>query len=339
MQGYTETILKYASDDSHAGPLVDADGIGEVGLSQGEAGNRLAVRFALKMAGQSVSQARFQVFGCGFTIAACAAAAELVEGRPLEDVRGLTPAVVDRQLAGLPAERSYCAELAIDALQAAISSISQDARPVQTDHATTDEHTPRVTVQDPVYRLLMASALPFNINLEDRHLFACVLSVAAQEISELDRLAASLGLCDDSLSELLSAYFPGVTANDLPRHGSTQLPPAEFNPEVLAILMSHVPTDVTGGRNQPAEWLARIIAVRAAQPGHLWIAMGLFERPELTATIRRHLPTLAAANHQGMRWKRYLFKQVCEKNGGVMCKNPNCGDCSDYPLCFAPEDG
>jgi nitrogen fixation protein NifQ len=62
--------------------------------------------------------------------------------------------------------------------------------------------------------------------------------------------------------------------------------------------------------------------------------MGLFERPQLSAAIRRHLPALAEANHRNMRWKRFLFKQVCELNGGILCKSPNCGDCCDYALCF-----
>jgi nitrogen fixation protein NifQ len=85
-------------------------------------------------------------------------------------------------------------------------------------------------------------------------------------------------------------------------------------------------------------WLAHILAARAALPGHLWIAMGLFERPQLTAAIRRYLPSLAVANHQNMRWKRYLYKQVCERNGVVICKAPNCGVCSDYALCFAVDE-
>jgi nitrogen fixation protein NifQ len=62
--------------------------------------------------------------------------------------------------------------------------------------------------------------------------------------------------------------------------------------------------------------------------------MGLFDRPELSRAIRRHLPSLAAANNQGMRWKRYLFKQVCDMGGGAVCKAPDCGVCSDYYLCF-----
>jgi len=99
-----------------------------------------------------------------------------------------------------------------------------------------------------------------------------------------------------------------------------------------------VPCDATGGMYQTSEWLARIIAARAARPGHLWTAMGFFKRQQLSEAIRRHLPTLAKANSQGMRWKRYLFKRVCDMNGGVMCKSPNCGSCSDYSLCFAPDE-
>ncbi|MFO7765697.1 MAG: nitrogen fixation protein NifQ, partial [Pelovirga sp.] len=62
--------------------------------------------------------------------------------------------------------------------------------------------------------------------------------------------------------------------------------------------------------------------------------MGLFERAELGAAIKRHLPALFAANHQGMRWKRFFYKQICEQNGGMLCKSPVCGECSEYELCF-----
>ena len=87
-----------------------------------------------------------------------------------------------------------------------------------------------------------------------------------------------------------------------------------------------------------ANCLAQAIAARAAHPGHLWVAMGLYERPQLSEAIGRHLPLLLAANSQGMRWKRFLFRQLCEQSGGLMCKSPVCGDCSDYALCFAPGD-
>ncbi len=337
MTGYTETILKYAADESRVGLLDAPDGTGEVGLSAEDAGKRLAVRFTLKLADEQVKDIRFQVFGCGFTIAACAAAAELSEGRSLRELQGLTPALIDQQLGGLPKDRDYCASLAHQALQAAIDSAFSDSKTVQAQLTAQqdEEHDARVSPEDPFYRALLASAAPLGSAPEDRSLFAGLLAVASQEDCALHD---ALGLDAEDLATILTSYFPDFDPAELTGAEEKSAPPPEINPDVLQILLSHVPCDATGGRHRPAEWLARIIAARAAQPGHLWCAMGFFERPQLTAAIRRHLPTLAAANSQGMRWKRYLFKQVCDLNGGVMCKSPNCGDCSDYALCFAPED-
>jgi len=337
MTGYTDTIRRYATDTHRVGTLEHADGTGEVGLGAEEAGKRLAVRFTLRLAEGRAQAVRFQVFGCGFTIAACAAAAELAEGQTLAEVAAIDAAAVDARLAGLPAERAYCAELAAEALQAAARSAGSKTHAVEsTLHVPVEaEHGPRVSAADPVYRLLMSARPLPEVPREDRHLFACLLAVAAQEPHEL---SAALGLEPDEIPAILSTYFPGVRESDLARHSVTAAgPPPEPNPEVLAILLGHVPQGAADRQMQAARWLARIIAARAAHPGHLWVAMGFFERPELSAAIRRHLPTLAAANDKGMRWKRYLFKQVCDLHGAVLCKSPNCGVCSDYALCFAPE--
>ena len=338
MAGYSDMIRKYAADTSRAGVLANADGTGEVGLSSEEAGKRLAVRFTLKLAGDKVAATRFQVFGCGFTIAACAAAAELAEGQALNVIARYTPATIDQALAGLPEERSYCAELANEALQAAVNSARNGAVSVQSalPPAAEEDHQPRVSAEDATYQTLMASQAPLGIASEDRHMFACLLAVASQEAYPLN---SALGLHEETLDQLLTDFFPAIKRETLDRspQPAAEVAP-ECNPELLKILLAHAPCDATGGMHRPSAWLAHMIAARAAQPGHLWVAMGLFARPELTAAIRRHLPTLAAANNQGMRWKRYLFKQLCDLTGGTLCKAPNCGVCSDYALCFAPED-
>jgi nitrogen fixation protein NifQ len=170
---------------------------------------------------------------------------------------------------------------------------------------------------------------------EDRMMFAGVITLAA---GEPHFLAHALGLDNRQLSTLLDRYFPQVYLDNLQflsAHATSLAP--EINPDIRAILRSHLPIGPDGAPLQPAAWLADILTARAAHPGHLWVAMGFFERPQLTDAIRRHLPTLAEANNQGMRWKRYLFKHACEMNGGTMCKSPNCGDCSDYTLCFDTE--
>jgi nitrogen fixation protein NifQ len=332
MSAYTDTIRRWAADDRRVGRLADADGTGEVGLGDGEAGRRLAVRFTLRVRADHVETARYQVFGCGFTIAACAIAAELAEGQQLETVAAITRAAIDDALGGLPPERDYCAALAVEALHAAVKSTGKKHRPVAATIAPHNDHAPRVNAADPVYRLLIDSPAPAGAPPEDRHLFACLVAVAAGETGDI---AGALGLSTGALVGLLDRYFPGVATGTLAWESTSAATPAD--PEILQLLDDYLPLGNNGWTPAPSLWLARSLAARAARPGHLWIAMGLFSRPELTAAIRRHLPALAAANSEGMRWKRFLFKQLCERNGGVMCKSPICGECSDYTLCFEGE--
>jgi nitrogen fixation protein NifQ len=336
MQGYTDTILKYAADETHVGLLKNPDGTGEVGLTGQDVGKRLAVRFTLNIASNQVQDIRFQVFGCGFTIAACAAAAELSKGRSLDEIQLYDPKLIDKRLGGLPEDRDYCAELANQALQAAIISARNSGTPTQSNLSTEPEedHGPRIGSDDRIYRSLLETATPLGIEELDRQMFAGLFATVSQEKGPL---TAALGLTEDEISELLKTYFPGYGYSILNQSSADMSTLVTVNLDILNILLAHVPCDSTGGKNQTSEWLARVIASRAAHPGHLWVAMGFFERAQLSAAIRRHLPTLAAANDKGMRWKRYLFKQVCEMNGGMLCKSPNCGDCSDYAICFAPE--
>jgi nitrogen fixation protein NifQ len=332
MATYTDTIRRWATDDRRVGMLPDADGTGEVGLGDGEVGLRLAVRFTLLLSNERVAAVRYQVFGCGFTIAACAATAELAEGHSLAEISSIEPAWVDAVLGGLPEERRYCADLAVAALQAAIASVRNIHAPITTNIIVDDDHTSRITGADPVYRLLLDSPAPPGAPSDDRHLFACLLAVAVHETADV---AAALGLSGDELGDLLHLYFPAVTTD----HLRLCCPPAgkplpQSNVDIGELLLGYLPQDTNGWLSVPSLWLARGLAARAVHPGHLWRAMGLFARTELTAAIQRHLPALAAANSKGMRWKRFLFKQLCERNGGILCKTPDCGTCSDYALCF-----
>lgn len=326
---YTDTIRRWAADDRRTGVLADADGIGEIGLGAADAGKRLAVRFALRLRGDCAETVRYQVFGCGFTIAACAAAADLAEGRTLAEIVSISPAAIEAALDGLPAERDYCATLAAEALQAAVNSAVTTRRPVAANIAAEIEHAPHITAEHPLYRLLIDSPAPCGAPPEDRHLFACLLAVAGDATGA----KSATGLNADELADLLHLYFPESAANPWGHFPQENV----HDSELLGLLFSYLPRDVDGWIPAPSIWLARALAARATVPGHLWRAMGLFARPELTAAIRRHLPALAAANGNGMRWKRFLYKQLCEQAGGVLCKTPDCRTCSEHALCFAAE--
>lgn len=335
MPVYSETIRRWATDTRRCRDLIDPAGTGEIGMAHGEVGTRIAVRFTLHTEGHRITDVGYQVFGCGYSMAACAAAAELAVNHSFETAMGVGAAEVDALLGGLPPERSYCADLAAEALHAALVSASGHAQTVQAAYRPHDEeHGPLVTADHPIYRALMDSVAPTGASQEDRHLFACLLAVAADEVYDTSE---ALGLEADDLQDVLKSWFPACSAEILGSpHRSHEACPG-YNEEVLQILLAHVPRNTVGTPSVSSLHLARMIAARTARPGHLWVAMGLFERPQLSASIRRLLPSLAAANHKNMRWKRYLFKQVCDLGGGMMCKSPNCGECSDYAICFPEE--
>lgn len=337
---YSENILKYVNDASRVGFIDKADGIGETGLEGANVGNRLAVRFTLSVYQGHIQKIRFQVFGCGFTIAACAAAAEYCEGKCIDNVARISSDAIHKHMGfALPPERSYCADLASEALRAAIKSAMGASRVVSTTIVSegNDQHA-RVKESDFLYKALLAGCVPAmsQAEIDDRQMFACLLTVASQDAWPVHK---ALGLDEKVLQRILATFFPGFDTSLLDEgRNKTFEPLPEINQDVLTLLLSYIAPDATVYQRQAGKLLAHLIAARAAFPGHLWVAMGFFQRPQLSSAIRRHLPLLAAANDKNMRWKRFLFKQVCDLNGGTLCKTPNCGDCSDYALCFVDDD-
>ena len=48
---------------------------------------------------------------------------------------------------------------------------------------------------------------------------------------------------------------------------------------------------------------------------------------------------LAMRNDKNMRWKRFIYRMMCENDGFVMCSTPVCSNCADYALCYGAETG
>lgn len=83
--------------------------------------------------------------------------------------------------------------------------------------------------------------------------------------------------------------------------------------------------------------MAHVIAAGCMASDHLWHDLGLWQRADLTALMRRNFPSLAARNVRDMKWKRFLYKQLCEAEGIYTCRAPSCEVCTDYHACFGPE--
>lgn len=81
-----------------------------------------------------------------------------------------------------------------------------------------------------------------------------------------------------------------------------------------------------------------IVVAACLGEDHLWQDLGLWSRAELTAMLRYNFPALAAKNSHDMKWKKFLYKQLCEAEGLYVCRAPSCGECVDFEKCFGPEE-
>jgi nitrogen fixation protein NifQ len=85
-------------------------------------------------------------------------------------------------------------------------------------------------------------------------------------------------------------------------------------------------------------WLTAILVAGCLGEDHLWQDLGLWSRQDLSALVAYNFPSVAAANYQDMKWKKFLYKQLCEAEGIYVCRAPSCETCVDYPRCFGPEN-
>ena len=91
--------------------------------------------------------------------------------------------------------------------------------------------------------------------------------------------------------------------------------------------------------NDIGVWLSCIIARRALEPNHLWEDLGLAARPDLSRLLGRHFSRLADKNVRNMRWKKFLYRAMCEAEGFTMCPSPTCDSCTEFSICYSDDSG
>jgi nitrogen fixation protein NifQ len=80
--------------------------------------------------------------------------------------------------------------------------------------------------------------------------------------------------------------------------------------------------------------MVTVIANACMGGQHLWRDLGMPDRPRLTELFAYYFPILHANNSRNMRWKRFLYKQLCEGGGDYLCRAPSCDQCSSFDECF-----
>lgn len=105
--------------------------------------------------------------------------------------------------------------------------------------------------------------------------------------------------------------------------------------DVVDLLLAHA--DAGAGSITEARRVALTVAVACLGDRHLWQDLRLASRAELSALMRHWFPALVAKNQGDMKWKKFLYRQLCEREQVLICKSPSCAQCPDQGLCFGAE--
>ena len=113
---YSEKVMDHFRNPRNVGVIENADGVGEVGNAK--CGD--IMKIYLKIDHDTVSDVKFETFGCGSAIASSSMATEMIKGKPLDQVADLTNKAVVEALDGLPAHKLHYSVLAEEAVKAAL---------------------------------------------------------------------------------------------------------------------------------------------------------------------------------------------------------------------------
>jgi nitrogen fixation protein NifQ len=189
--------------------------------------------------------------------------------------------------------------------------------------------SPAVTASDPVrehYAYLMAFA---RGELNDDAL-ACML---ATRHAGGGALPERLGLTPGEFRAMLAYHFPGALLRGRDEEGGLAAARADEADDLRRLLLG-----ARAGQSPSEAWVAEILVAGCMGSNHLWQDLGLWARKDLSELMKRNVPPLAARNDRDMKWKKFLYKQLCETEGIYTCRAPSCEACVDFHVCFGPED-
>lgn len=105
--------------------------------------------------------------------------------------------------------------------------------------------------------------------------------------------------------------------------------------DLVALLVEHA--DAAAGSAEQVHQVALTVAIASLGDNHLWQDLQLGSRAELSALMRCWFPALVARNVGDMKWKKFLYRELCHRAEILICKSPSCAVCTDQPVCFGPE--
>jgi len=164
--------------------------------------------------------------------------------------------------------------------------------------------------------------------------FAGVMAMAGTRKPPYDALVAGLSRAD--IADLVAVHFPSDRSASWATRATEDATVAsvredEFD-DLVVLLDEHATVPCRESR-----WLARALATGCMGDNHLWQDMGLPDRRTLSRLIQQRFTALFVRNVGNMRWKKFFYRQLCERAAVPICKSPSCAICVDVDECF-PRD-
>lgn len=119
---YSAQLLDHFQNPRNAGEVPNPDAAAEI--ENPACGDVL--RLTLKMAGGRIAEARFKAKGCVPAMACASALTELIVGKTPPEARRLRRQDVTAAVGGVPQASAHAAQLALDALAAALKQLKPD---------------------------------------------------------------------------------------------------------------------------------------------------------------------------------------------------------------------
>jgi len=143
-----------------------------------------------------------------------------------------------------------------------------------------------------------------------------------------------LGLGEAAFHDMMKHHFPGIDAGTM--YGTKGHVDAERGAELQDL--RKLLLDNRSAQTLPTFWMAEIVTAGCMGNDHLWQDLGLWNRADLSKLMMDNFAPLAKRNDKDMKWKKFLYKQLCDAEGIYVCRSPSCEVCADYQNCFGSEE-
>ena len=143
-----------------------------------------------------------------------------------------------------------------------------------------------------------------------------------------------LGLGEVEFRHMMVFHFPGYPLHEFAGLGQPlDLARMDESEDLRKLLLQS-----RNGSSDYELWMVDIMVAGCMGNDHLWQDLGLWQRTDLSNLMMDNFRALALRNDRDMKWKKFLYKQLCEAEGIYICRSPSCEVCVDYEHCFETEE-